>query len=680
MAGVVLAVAVATLRGPASSASDAPGRGAREASVRADIGVTLDPAARELSAGGRWRLPAGRAWHVSLDARYEIERLALDGRPVVPPPNPASGPWQWTLPAAPRERRVEIAWRGRLDPLEASLDHRDVLTFAAPVAAPRGSFLPGASLWHPVFEGGPLDYRVRIDLPAGQRAIVPGTLESESTAGSRSEQSYALERAEPMIDLMAGPYEESRRRYAGAGGRSILLRTLYYPEIAGRASGDLDAVERYLRLYESWIGSYPYDSFSIVASPTPTGFGMPSLTYIGVDVLRLPFIRDTSLGHEVLHNWWGHGVRPDYARGNWSEGLTTFMADYAYREQSGDAAAQELRLSWLRDFASLGGAEDQPLAAFRARTHGAEQIVGYDKSAMVFVMLRDAIGRAAFDSAVQAFWREHRGGTASWDDLRDAFERASGRRLAAYFEQWLTRRGAPDPRLAAASATRDGALWRVAITLAQSAPAWRVRVPVVLGLADGSEATRWLDLAAEHARFEVTAEQQPLRVWLDPGARVFRRLAPGEAPPILRQSMLDPATVTVLAGAGTESESLARRLVEQPLRLLGADRAPPDGPLLVIGRDAEVRSYLASHGLPARPVELRVEPDRATAWAWTATRRGGSTLTVVAARDAAALAALERPLPHYGRQSWLVFDGPRAIARGVWPSQPQELALAPPSR
>ena len=139
---------------------------------------------------------------------------------------------------------------------------------------------------------------------------------------------------------MAGPYRVTERKFTGAGNRAITLRTLLHEEVADLGAGYLDATERYLRLYEDWIGPYPYGSFSIVSSPTPTGFGMPTLTYLGIDVLRLPFIRDTSLGHEVLHNWWGNGVYPDYATGNWSEGLTTFMADHAYREQAGPAAAR----------------------------------------------------------------------------------------------------------------------------------------------------------------------------------------------------------------------------------------------------------------------------------------------------------------------------------------------------
>ena len=47
----------------------------------------------------------------------------------------------------------------------------------------------------------------------------------------------------------------------------------------------------------------------------------------------------------------------------------------------------------------------------------------------------------------------------------------------------------------------------------------------------------------------------------------------------------------------------------------------------------------------------------------------GKTLLVVSARDTPSLQALQRPLPHYGRQSWLVFDGAKAIDRGVWPAE-----------
>ncbi|MBE0623243.1 MAG: hypothetical protein IH606_00395, partial [Burkholderiales bacterium] len=69
---------------------------------------------------------------------------------------------------------------------------------------------------------------------------------------------------------------------------------------------------------------------------------------------------------------------------------------------------------------------------------------------------------------------------------------------------------------------------------------------------------------------------------------------------------------------------------------------------------------------------------RGSAEVWTARTGDGRVVVLVSARDAVALAALARPLPHYGRESWLVFDGARMLARGSWPAQPQLWVLSWP--
>jgi aminopeptidase N len=62
---------------------------------------------------------------------------------------------------------------------------------------------------------------------------------------------------------------------------------------------------------------------------------------------------------------------------------------------------------------------------------------------------------------------------------------------------------------------------------------------------------------------------------------------------------------------------------------------------------------------------------RGSAVVWMATLPQEKSMAVVSARDAEALAALLRPLPHYGRKSYVVFDGIKAVESGVWPSRPQ---------
>jgi hypothetical protein len=168
---------------------------------------------------------------------------------------------------------------------------------------------------------------------------------------------------------------------------------------------------------------------------------------------------------------------------------------------------------------------------------------------------------------------------------------------------------------------------------------------------------------------------RPSAVVLDPDFRLLRRLTPAEAPPIVRQPALDPATVVVIAGGDGQFRDAASALAGKMLDHAPREASPeakPASPLLLIGSHDEVDRYLARHALPPRPASLA---QRGTGQVWTARIGGGHVMLAVSVRDAAALAALTRPLPHYGRQSWLVFDGARAVDKGVWPGDPQRSAV-----
>ena len=663
----VLFVAAALVGAPVAFAQAAP-------PIAHGIAVRIDPGTRALSGEDRIVVAPGPARVLTLADRFTVDSLSIDGKPA-PSPSREQGLLVWKLPASERQRVIEAKWSGTLAPLDASLDHRQALSANAPVSGGEGTFLPASARWYPNVEGAFANFRVALDLPQGQKGLVPGRLVDESDAGGRYRARFEFSAPVDGIDLMAGPYRVESRDVKTASGASVKLRTYFHPQVADLAGPYLDAVARYLDLYEGRIGAYPFTEFSVVSSPTPTGFGMPTLTYLGIDVVRLPFIRETSLGHEVLHNWWGNGVYPDYARGNWSEGLTTFMADYAYKERESAEASREMRLAWLRDLAAVPPGQDRPLGEFTSRTHGTSQIVGYNKAAMMFYTLRDLIGEAAFDDGLKRFWREHRFRVASWADLERAFSQASGRDLRPFFSQWLERAGLPSVRLVDAKIEPGGGARRVTVTLDQGAPAYRLRVPLVIRTDSGDE-ERIVDLDRERATFTIETAARPISIALDPDVRMLRRLAADEAPPILRQVMIDPSTVTILlSGPGRAldaSSELAAKLQDHRLRVASAAGALPGAPTLVIGLDGEVDTWLAKHGLAPRPANLAA---KGTAQVWTIARNGAGPIAVVSARDAESLAALARPLPHYGRQSYLAFDGAKAVERGVWPSRAQTATL-----
>ncbi|WP_018992753.1 M1 family metallopeptidase [Aromatoleum toluclasticum] len=643
-----------------------------------ELAVELDPGTRRLAVRADI-VPATRDFRFELHETLNVTAASADGAPL---PVRAGGHvgasrvWHVALP--PTAARLHLEYAGTLPALDAQLDHRDVLQGLPPMASPQGSFLPAGGAWYPR-PAALFAYRVTVSVPADQRAVVPGRLQSEDLPTDGSGHGSGRYRArfefgEPAegIDLMAGPWLVRERMMARTAAAPVRLRTYFFRDLdatPGLADGYLDDTRRYLERYGEEIGPYPFTEFSVVASPLPTGFGMPTLTYLGAEVLKLPFIRATSLGHEVLHNWWGNGVYVDYARGNWSEGLTTFMADYAYKASESADAARAMRLGWLRDFAAVPAGEGQPLADFRSRTHGAAAAVGYGKAAMLFVMLRDLIGEDAFQRGIRAFWQAQRFRTASWSDLRAAFERASGRPLKVFFDQWLERAGGPEIRIASAEARGEGGRHRLSLAVEQKAPAYALRLPVELVFPDRSE-LRWIDVAAERQVVTMEVATPPAGVRLDPQLQVWRVLAPEQLPPILRQWIGARAPRLALASAAPHvreaAAALAQRFFEaKPQTIAPSEITHGSEPVLLAGLHADVDEALARAGLPSRPERLA---GRGSAQVWTVTDAAAAPVAVVSVRDAQALQALLRPLPHYGAQSWLVFENARAVERGVWPA------------
>ena len=657
---------LAVVPAPALAGADSP---------RLALEVRLDPASRTLQVTAKLRTEG--EFRFELNRELAIRSASVDGAPAAVELEGRDGELNlWHVPAG-KGVMLRIDYAGTLPALDPSLDYREVLRETRAMVSPAGSYLPAASGWYPLTTEL-FTYNVRLSLPFDQRGLVPGRLIEEKVSPERYHASFEFDHPAEGIDLIAGPYVVRERTVARRGAAPLRLRTYFFSDLEPLASGYLDDSQRYIERYSKMIGRYPFASFSVVASPLPTGLGMPTLTYIGAAVLKLPFIRATSLGHEVLHNWWGNGVYVDYASGNWSEGLTSFMADYAYKEEASPAAAREMRLAWLRDFAAVPSAEQQSLAEFRSRAHGAAAAVGYGKSAMVFFMLRDLIGRQTFEAGVREFWRTKRFRTASWSDLQAAFERASGRDLSWFFKQWVERAGAPRLRIEAAQARRQSNAVTLTLIFVQSAPPYRMRVPIEI--VTGARAqTQWVEIEHERQTALLHLKHIPDGVRLDPGLRVWRALDPQQLPPILRRWILARAPCLALASSGTEfaraAQALAKALFENPAHTLTlAEIAAQSDPVLLVGLDADVDAALARLGVPPRPKALA---GRGSARVWTVQRSGKAPpVAVVSVRDAAALLELQRPLPHYGAQSYLVFEGARAVRRGVWPAPARLIPVA----
>jgi aminopeptidase N len=127
----------------------------------------------------------------------------------------------------------------------------------------------------------------------------------------------------------------------------------------------------------------------------------------------------------------------------------------------------------------------------------------------------------------------------------------------------------------------------------------------------------------------------------------------------------DPVAIVAAHDAADRvaARDVATAFFDHPPAISDAGDFPlPARAALLVGTTPDVTAVLTAAGLDV-PTQLT----GGTARAWAARRPHGPALAVVAADGADALRAVARPLPHYGSQSFVVFDGAHASSHGLWP-------------
>jgi hypothetical protein len=433
---LILSLLLSIGAGCADAAVDASAdrSSASAAAVDHHLKVILDPARQRLSATDRLTIPAGpssvafrMAAHLSIDALFVNGQAAAYTQ--------AHDRVTVALDASGEAVDITIAYSGTFDdqaPVEP-LNTDNPGYGVTGTIGDQGTMLLAGAGWYPDAEGLEDRYALVVDAPEGTVAVTSGTPGTVVSEGDRTLSHWSTGITHRGLPLVAGPYTISQRRFG-----NVTAATYFSAELQHLSNAYLASTGRYLKLYASLFGPYPHDQFAVVENFFPTGYGFSSFTLMGRRVLALPFIRHTSLGHEIAHCWWGNGVLVDASQGNWSEALTTYVADYLFKERSGDGRAH--RRQWLRNYASLvAPSRDIPLSRFMQRTDPVTRVVGYEKGAMVFHMLRKSLGDDIFWAALRDVAHRKRFKAVAWSDLQSAFEAHSGRSLGPYFDQWLFR-------------------------------------------------------------------------------------------------------------------------------------------------------------------------------------------------------------------------------------------------
>ena len=542
----------------------------------------------------------------------------------------------------------------------------------------QGSFLLAGSGWYPQWMGGPSNYTLKVIAPAGMIAVTAGQSKGYIHQNGKTQSTWLIENPARELSLSVGAYIVREKKVG-----TITAATYFLAETDHLANAYLKATAGYLSLYQDLFGPYPFEKFAVVENFFPTGFGFPSYTLIGGAVLRLPFIIHTSLGHEIAHCWWGNGVLVDDAGGNWSEALTTYVADYLYQEKKSAEDARAYRVQILQSYATLiPPAKDFALNQFQSRFDPVSKAVGYDKGAMVFHMLRRQLGEESFWGGLRDLYRDRRFKATSWTDIQQAFEIRGGRSLQPFFDQWVLHKGAPRFYLDAVQSVKSGDVWKIEGRIAQQEPPFSFDLNLMLQSRDNM-IYKTIRVAGKDTPFQMLAGSRPVRLVADPDCDVMRRLYPGEIPPAINALKSSSSVLAVLsADLEPEVKTAAHTLIlslgiknyqwvaeekinreqlrENDLLLVGY----PQGKALLRDLPDPVAIHQKSFILNKKTYDQSADVFFGVFKHPFAEDRIAALFFPLAPQQAETVA---RKITHYGKYSYLAFQDGQNRDKGFWP-------------
>jgi hypothetical protein len=596
--------------------------------------------------------PAPPAFEFTLGQPFTLESPAskpLDGN-------------RYSIPLQPGQREITLKYRGKL----ASTPDCAWLSQTCVLFNEQGIFLDGNSQWYAQTANALHTFELDVSLPPGWVSLSQGEATTHGWKETHPQEN---------LYLIAGKFHVYQQ--PGKHATAMVYLQQDDPELAKRY---LQTAQQYLDEYSTLLGDYPYAKFATVESFWETGWGMPSFTLLGSRVMRLPFILNSSFPHEILHNWWGNGVYVDARDGNWSEGLTAYLADQRIKQQMGEGA--EYRRTALQNYATfVDDNADFPLSNFRSRHDETTQAIGYSKSLMLFHMLRRQLGDEKFFTGLKHFYQDYRFRPASFGDLLTTLGADT-----AFRQRWIEGKGAPRLSISQHTLKPVGSGFQLALTLAQGTgnTPFTLDIPANIEFADGKHPVQHetLHMTQENQSFTLNLPAQPARLVLDPEFDVFRLPDPAEL----------PASIGVLSGKGDKTYVLSRKTDEamqlaweswlnglkandKHLRVQYDDEPLPDtGTVILLGGDNAALAGL---------LERAKEPFRMTDAAYTlnsinytcglhtlalALRAGKQNIVLLDASSPDGLEKMLSKLPHYGKYSYLLFNSATGenVAKGQW--------------
>ena len=288
-------------------------------------------------------------------------------------------------------------------------------------------------------------YDVQVTAPDDLEVVATGVVASETDEAGTIIRNFV---AGPARDFVLVADDDNAPLSEQVDGT---LLTLWTPPSLDPAVGEqtLEIAAGALRYYNQRFGVYPAREIDLVQIDPSGALGIAWSGLLFLDGPALlstygehdPEGLATVVAHEMAHLWWGILVGGDSNKHPYiQESLATVSSLLYLRETLGKEAAGAELEAWVTgpafDLLAAGDAVvDAPVAAGDDPAIWSDAT--YGKGSLGFLAIRDEIGADVFETALHDLATRYAWSEMTPDDLRAAFETASGKDLDALWSHWF---------------------------------------------------------------------------------------------------------------------------------------------------------------------------------------------------------------------------------------------------
>lgn len=362
-----------------------------------------------------------------------------------------------------------------------------------------------------------------VNAPNHYQVVSNGLLMEETNLDAKTKLTHWKQNVPVSSWLYVLGVAEFAVQYVGwFDGKSI--QTWVYNK--DREAGFYDFAEptkQVMGFFSDYIGPYVYEKIANVQTPSVKG-GMEtsSAIFYGeelVDGKRTARLRNVII-HELAHQWFGNAVTESTWDDAWlSEGFATYFTmlfiEHAYGREE---FVNQLLAARKTTYAAL--AKDPGYKIIDDRSPEKAPVTSgltYQKGAWILHMLRKMMGDQAFNAGIRDYYQRFMNSNATTTDFRLAMERASGKNLQTFFNQWLYQGGYIAMK---GSWKYDAASKMVKISLQQTQPnSYNFDFPVEVGLYKTGDLLPEISVHPVSSRtieLSIPAATKPEKVQLDP--------------------------------------------------------------------------------------------------------------------------------------------------------------------